>query len=67
MFYVVWNDGVDLVVLRGFKFKFELEVFLSNINIIDENLNNKFLFFSYGEYIIGYVVDIGDKNVFEMY
>lgn len=67
MFYVVWNDGVDLVVLRGFKFKFELEVFLSNINIIDENLNNKFLFFSYGEYIIGYVVDIGDKNVFEIY
>lgn len=67
MFFVVWNDGVNLVVLRGFKFKFELEVFLSNINIIDGNLINKFLFFSYGEYIIGYVVDIGDKNVFEMY
>lgn len=28
---------------------------------------DKFLFLSFGEYIIGYVVDIGDKNVFEIY
>lgn len=67
MFYVVRNDGINLVVLKGFQFKLDLEVLISNINIIQENYMDKFLFLSFGEYIIGYVVDIGDKNVFEIY
>ena len=61
------NDGVNLVALRGFKSKSELEASLSNTNTIDGNSTNKFSPLSYGEYITGYAVDIGDKNAPETY
>ena len=67
MLYAARNDGVNLVALRGFKSKSELEASLSNTNTIDGNSTNKFSPLSYGEYITGYAVDIGDKNAPETY
>ncbi|MCL2938278.1 MAG: D-alanyl-D-alanine carboxypeptidase family protein [Trichodesmium sp. MAG_R02] len=67
MLYAARNNGVNLVALRGFKSKSELEASLSNTNTIDGNSTNKFSPLSYGEYITGYAVDIGDKNAPETY
>ena len=61
------NDGINLVALRGFKSKSELEALVSNTNTIEENYPENFSPLSYGEYITGYAVDIGDKNAPETY
>ena len=59
------NDGIDLVFLRGFKSKSELKDWASNTNNIEDNSANnanQILSLSYGEYVTGYAVDIGDGN-----
>ncbi|NEQ36938.1 MAG: D-alanyl-D-alanine carboxypeptidase family protein [Okeania sp. SIO3I5] len=61
------NEGINLVALRGFKSKSELETLLSNTNTIESNSPDNFSPLSYGEYITGYAVDIGDKNAPETY
>ena len=62
MLFAARNDGINLVVLRGFMSKYELEALVSNTNTIEANSTNNFSSLSYGEYITGYAVDIGDKN-----
>jgi len=60
-------NGINLVALRGFLSKSDLESLVSNTNTIGENFNNNFSPLSYGEYITGYAVDIGDTNSPEAY
>ncbi len=67
MLFAARNDGINLVVLRGFMSKYELEALVSNTNTIEANSTNNFSSLSYGEYITGYAVDIGDKNAPETY
>ncbi len=67
MLFAARNDGINLVVLRGFMSKDELEALVSNTNTIEANSTNNFSPLSYGEYITGYAVDIGDKNAPETY
>lgn len=67
MLYAARNDGINLVALRGFKSKSDLEALANNNNTIDENYTNNFSPLSYGEYVTGYAVDIGDKNAPETY
>lgn len=62
MLYAARNDGINLVALKGFQSKSDLEALVSNINTIQENYTDKFSPLSSGEYITGYAVDIGDKN-----
>lgn len=56
------NDGINLVALRGFKSKSDLEALVSDTNTIESNSTAKFSPLSYGEYLTGYAVDIGDGN-----
>ncbi|MGK7919352.1 MAG: D-alanyl-D-alanine carboxypeptidase family protein [Trichodesmium sp.] len=51
------NDGINLIALRGFKSQSELETLAKEATSLDN-----FSALSYGEYITGYAVDIGDKN-----
>ena len=51
------NDGINLIALRGFKSQSDLENLANEANSLDN-----FSALSYGEYITGYAVDIGDKN-----
>lgn len=51
------NDGINLIALRGFKSQSDLETLANEANSLDN-----FSALSYGEYITGYAVDIGDKN-----
>ena len=51
------KDGINLVPLRGFKSQSELENLANEANTLDN-----FSALSYGEYITGYAVDIGDQN-----
>lgn len=72
MLYAARNDGINLVALRGFQSKSELEALVNNTNTIEtntieENSTNNFSPLSSGEYITGYAVDIGDKNAPETY
>lgn len=67
MLYAARNDGINLVALRGFKSKSDLEALVTNTNTIEENSTENFSPLSYGEYITGYAVDIGDKNAPETY
>ncbi|NES01379.1 MAG: D-alanyl-D-alanine carboxypeptidase family protein [Okeania sp. SIO2F4] len=67
MLYAARNDGVNLVALRGFQSKSELETLVSNTNTIEANSTEAFSPLSYGEYITGYAVDIGDENAPETY
>ncbi|WP_426544497.1 M15 family metallopeptidase [Dapis sp. BLCC M126] len=62
MLYTARNDGINLVALRGFQSKSDLESWVSNTNTIESNPTENFSPLSYGEYITGYAVDIGDKN-----
>ncbi len=62
MLYAARNDGINLVALRGFQSKSDLEALVTNTNTIEENSTENFSPLSYGEYITGYAVDIGDKN-----
>lgn len=67
MLYAARNDGINLVALRGFQSKSELEAWVKNTDIVEENSTNNFSLLSSGEYITGYAVDIGDKNAPETY
>lgn len=65
MLYAARNDGINLVALKGFKSKYELKELASNTNDIENNYANnanKISSLSYGEYVTGYAVDIGDGN-----
>ncbi|MGB3511627.1 MAG: D-alanyl-D-alanine carboxypeptidase family protein [Microcoleaceae cyanobacterium] len=62
MLYAARNDGINLVPLRGFKSKSDLETLIDETNSISPNYTDKILPISYGEYITGYAVDIGDRN-----
>lgn len=62
MLFAARNDGINLVALRGFKSKSDLETLIDETNSISPNYNEDFSPISYGEYITGYAVDIGDKN-----
>ncbi|WP_287520856.1 D-alanyl-D-alanine carboxypeptidase family protein [Okeania sp. SIO2C2] len=65
MLYAARNDGINLVALRGFQSKSELKDWASNTNNIEDhhtNNANQISPFSYGEYVTGYAVDIGDGN-----
>ncbi len=57
-----WVDGINLVALRGFQSKSDLAALVGKTNTIEENSIDKFSPLSYGEYITGYAVDIGDGN-----
>ncbi|MEM1170482.1 MAG: D-alanyl-D-alanine carboxypeptidase family protein [Cyanobacteria bacterium P01_H01_bin.35] len=67
MLYAARIDGINLVALRGFMSKSDLEDLVNETNTIEENYTDNFSVLSYGEYITGYAVDIGDKNAPETY
>ncbi|MDJ0555764.1 MAG: D-alanyl-D-alanine carboxypeptidase family protein [Microcoleaceae cyanobacterium MO_207.B10] len=55
-------DGINLVPLRGFKSKSDLENLVNDADSISTSSTDKLSALSYGEYMTGYAVDIGDGN-----